>query len=147
MRRILIVDDQRYSWPKLRMELIMKGYEVVRCDSEAIAEQLIAEFQPHLVLLNLFQDSIKAWDFFIKLHDQRPELPIINYSPSDMDAYDSLIEAVNEAFKYQTHMRLPLKHKKARDIKDRPVKPVQQNDPSLYNPALTDSISCIGLQP
>jgi DNA-binding NtrC family response regulator len=147
MRRILIVDDQRYSWPKLRAELIMKGYEVVRCDSEAIAEQLIAEFQPHLVLLNLFQDSIKAWDFFIKLHDQRPELPIINYSPADMDAYGSLIEAVNEAFKYQTHMRFSLKNKKNHGIMDRPAKPIHQPDPSLYNPAFTDSISYIGLQP
>lgn len=145
MRRILIVDDQRYSWPKLRVELIMKGYEVVRCDSEAKAEQLIAEFQPHLVLLNLFQDSIKAWDFFIKLHDQRPELPIINYSPADMDAYGSLIEAVNEAFKYQTHVRSPLRNKKNHDIMDRPVKPGQQTDPSLYTLALTDIIPCIGL--
>jgi len=97
--------------------------------------------------LNLFQDSIKAWDFFIKLHDQWPALPIINYSPADMDAYGSLIEAVNEAFKYQTNMRFPLKNKKNRYIKDRPAKPVQQTDPSLYNPALTDSSSCIGLQP
>jgi CheY-like chemotaxis protein len=117
MRRILIVDDQLYTWPKLRLKLIRLGYEVVRSDSEANAEQLIAEFQPQLVLLNLLQDNINTWEFFNKLHDQWPALPIINYSPVDMDAHQSLIEAVNEVFRPQTQMRFPLKRKKATEAR------------------------------
>ncbi len=146
MRRILIVDDQLYTWPKLRLKLIKSGYEVVRSDSETSAEQLIAEFQPQLVLLNLLQEKIKTWEFFNKLHEQWPALPIINYSTADMDSYGSLIEAVNEAFRLETQKQIPLKQKEVHGVKDQLSSHMHQQCSHVYHLVCNDSILSTGLQ-
>ncbi len=75
--KILIVDDDELLNNSLNAVLTRGGYEVASVTKGEEAIQQISEFQPDLVLMDLFLGSVTGLDLLQKLRAEKNETPVI----------------------------------------------------------------------
>lgn len=77
--KILIVEDEADIRQVLCFFLRHSGYEVLDVASGEEAIEVIPEYQPHLLILDLMMPGTTGWDVLQWLHEayQHPMLPVI----------------------------------------------------------------------
>jgi len=87
MAKILILDDQRCIRELVSEELRLEGYETSSVgNSEQLQDQLL-QFQPDLVLLDLFLDGADGFSELQYIKQRYPRLPVVI-----LTAYDTFID-------------------------------------------------------
>lgn len=89
MVNILIVDDQKWLEDLCAKALTAEGYRItVTSDIEAVMQN-IANFNPDLVLLNLYlKHGFNGWDVLLDIKTQNPDLPVFMVTAHDKCLYD-----------------------------------------------------------
>lgn len=82
MARILIIDDDKDLLEVVQSLLIRKGFEVVSFSSWDEAYKDLPNFQPHVILLDVFLSGIDGLEICKKLKSDREtsSIPIIIFS-------------------------------------------------------------------
>lgn len=82
MARILIIDDDKDLLEVVQSLLIRKGFEVVSFSSWDEAYKELPNFQPHVILLDVFLSGIDGLEICKKLKSDREtsSIPIIIFS-------------------------------------------------------------------
>ncbi|OYV86203.1 MAG: sigma-54-dependent Fis family transcriptional regulator, partial [Ignavibacteriae bacterium 37-53-5] len=75
--KLLIVDDDELLNNSLNAVLTRSGYDVLSVIKAEDAFQQIIEFQPDIVLLDLYLGSMTGLDILQKLRDEKNETPVI----------------------------------------------------------------------
>ena len=77
--KILVVEDEADIRQVLCFFLRHSGYDVLDVASGEGAIEVIPEYQPHLLILDLMMPGTSGWDVLHWLHEihQRPMLPVI----------------------------------------------------------------------
>ena len=86
--RILVVDDDRVIQQLLRVNLELEGYTVHIASDGEEALHSFAEFQPHLILLDIMMPKLDGWEVSRRLKQQPGgrDVPIILLSARAQDA-------------------------------------------------------------
>lgn len=74
MKRILVVDDEAFVRQAVAEFLTRHGYDVTAAESGSRALELLSEFQPDLVLLDVFMPEMDGLEVLRRIR-QRPERP------------------------------------------------------------------------
>lgn len=90
---IMVVDDEILTLNNLKKALEKEGYEIMLADSGERALELLEQFKPHLVLLDLVLPGISGLEVLKKIKETDREIIVIM-----MSAYEILEKAV-EAMK------------------------------------------------
>lgn len=77
MLRILIVDDQKGIRRLLTEVFLEYGYEIESCANGAKALELIPEFEPDLVLMDVKMPGMNGIDVLKKIRENDQELRVI----------------------------------------------------------------------
>lgn len=85
-RRVLLVDDEEMLTRVLKLSLERTGSYIVRTENSPLAvEMAIAEFQPHIIVLDIIMPDLSGTDLAERIR-QNPgtsAIPIIFLSGSD----------------------------------------------------------------
>ena len=77
-RPILVVDDDHALRDFIRLVLEDAGYEVVEATEGVAALDVMRQFQPRLILLDMRMPGMNGWEFVNALHEaERPIPPIV----------------------------------------------------------------------
>ena len=84
MKKILVVDDNREILSVMNMILEMEGYQVKLCDDGNQIPQVVFEFDPNLILLDIMLDGIDGRELCkgLKSSKETKHIPIIMISAS-----------------------------------------------------------------
>jgi CheY-like chemotaxis protein len=78
--RILVIDDDESIRQIVRLCLTDEGYEVVEASNGQVALELLAEFQPGLILLDLRMPVMDGWEFARRYQlTPMPHAPIVAF--------------------------------------------------------------------
>lgn len=75
--RILVVDDDPQITTLLEIFLTQLGHEVQCASYGGQALEVVPTFEPQVVLLDLHMPGMSGLEVLIRLHEQRPGLPVI----------------------------------------------------------------------
>ena len=75
--KILVVEDEADIRQVLCFFLRHSGYDVLDVASGEEAIEVIPEYQPHLLILDLIMSGISGWDVLQWLHEEHQHLPVI----------------------------------------------------------------------
>lgn len=80
-RRILVVEDDDIFARLVSILLVKEGYRVMVAPDGLTALELLSQFQPHLVCLDLYLPEVNGWEFLTQytLQTSSP-VPIIVFS-------------------------------------------------------------------
>lgn len=78
--RILIVDDEKMNREFLQSFLLQIGFEVAEATDGETALQLIASWQPDMVLMDVMMPELDGYDTTRKIRRQWPELKVVGIS-------------------------------------------------------------------
>jgi DNA-binding response OmpR family regulator len=84
MKRILVVDDNHDILEVINIILEMEGYQVKLCDDGEKVQQLIFEFDPDLILLDIMLGAFDGREICKVLKDSKEtrHIPVIMISAS-----------------------------------------------------------------
>ena len=110
MARILIVDDERHIRLLYALELADEGFEIKTASSKDDLITLINDFQPHVLLLDLYLTGCNGFELLqiARAHNRR--LIIIICTTDDMFNCE-LISSVANGFVVKSNDLDSLKHK------------------------------------
>jgi DNA-binding response OmpR family regulator len=75
--KILIIDDEPAIQRVLSFFFEMHGFEVVSVSGGREAIQVIPEFRPQLIILDLVMRPVSGWDVLEWLHAQHFQIPVL----------------------------------------------------------------------
>jgi DNA-binding response OmpR family regulator len=75
--RILIVEDEPAIQQVMCFFFRMHSFEVIGASGGLEAIQLIPEFRPQLIILDLVMRPVSGWDVLEWLHTQRFQIPVL----------------------------------------------------------------------
>ncbi len=81
--RVLVVDDEPNIVDIVSMALRFQGFEVASASTGAEALAAVAEFRPHLMVLDVMLPDMEGFDVARRLGAQRAEVPIIFLTARD----------------------------------------------------------------
>jgi two-component system OmpR family response regulator len=81
--RILVVDDEPNIVDVISMALRFQGFEVASAANGRDAVAAVAEFRPHLLLLDIMLPDMEGFDVARRLGGERADLPIIFLTARD----------------------------------------------------------------
>ncbi len=81
--RVLVVDDEPNIVDIVSMALRFQGFEVASATTGAEALAAVAEFRPHLMVLDVMLPDMEGFDVARRLGAQRAEVPIIFLTARD----------------------------------------------------------------
>lgn len=73
--RVLLVDDDPDLLTLLELTLKIAGYDVARAESGEQAKGLLAEFKPHVMILDIMMPGISGFDVLRELRSHTPSPP------------------------------------------------------------------------
>jgi DNA-binding response OmpR family regulator len=78
-KRILIVEDEVAIQQVLSFFLKHNGFETLAVSNGQEAIQVVPEFQPHLIILDLLMRPVSGWDVlhWLRSHQLTPPLPVL----------------------------------------------------------------------
>lgn len=76
-RRILLVDDEPEMLILLELTLRIAGFDVAKTEKGGEAAQLIGEFDPHVVILDIMMADMSGHDVLRHVRQQFPNPPEI----------------------------------------------------------------------
>jgi len=80
-KRILIVEDDDVFSRLVSILLVKEGYRVMVAPDGLTALEVISQFQPHLICLDLYLPEVNGWEFLNQYaHITSPPSPIIVFS-------------------------------------------------------------------
>ena len=77
MERILVVDDEREICSALKEFLELKGYEVRTATNGPSALETAAEWQPHIVLLDIIMPEMSGIEVLHQLRRDAPDTGVV----------------------------------------------------------------------
>ncbi|MBN2171819.1 MAG: response regulator [Candidatus Krumholzibacteriota bacterium] len=80
MARILVVEDDPQVRRMLRFTLMRAGHDVTEAADGAEGLRRCAEAAPDLVITDIIMPEVEGLETVKRLHDERPELPVIAIS-------------------------------------------------------------------
>lgn len=91
---VLIADDNQQIRRAVRLALEHAGYLVYEAANGALADQLVSEFHPHLVILDVFMPFISGLELLKQWRSRRLEMGVIVLTGfGDEDSVGNLLEA------------------------------------------------------
>ena len=81
--RVLVVDDEPNIVDIVSMALRFQGFEVASANTGAEALAAVAEFRPHLMVLDVMLPDMEGFEVARRLGAQRAEVPIIFLTARD----------------------------------------------------------------
>ncbi|HVP03776.1 MAG TPA: response regulator transcription factor [Solirubrobacteraceae bacterium] len=81
--RVLVVDDEPNIVDIISMALRFQGFEVATAGTGAQALTAVAEFRPHLMVLDVMLPDMEGFDVARRLGAQRADVPIIFLTARD----------------------------------------------------------------
>lgn len=91
MTRVLIIDDEDMVRATLRLTLEDEGYEVSEATDGNDGLRKVADFDPDLVITDIFMPDKEGLETIIDIRRQRPDLKILAISDGGrMQNYDTL---------------------------------------------------------
>ena len=81
--RVLVVDDEPNIVDIVSMALRFQGFEVATASTGAEALAAVADFRPHLMVLDVMLPDMEGFDVARRLGAQRAEVPIIFLTARD----------------------------------------------------------------
>jgi two-component system OmpR family response regulator len=82
-QRILVVDDEENIADVVAMALRYQGFEVQTAGNGAKALTAVADFDPHLIVLDIMLPDFDGFEVARRLGDRRKEVPIVFLSARD----------------------------------------------------------------
>lgn len=77
MERILVVDDEKEVCSALKEFLEMKGYTVQAAHNGPAALETVAQWQPHIVLLDIIMPGMSGIEVLQHLRSDHPDTGVI----------------------------------------------------------------------
>lgn len=77
MKRILIIDDKSAVRQFFEEELQDRGFQVRGTGVDGRIHEIVEEFPPDLVLLDLYSRGSQRWDHLVALKERNPSLAIL----------------------------------------------------------------------
>lgn len=85
MTRVMVVDDDADIQLLLRLELEAEGYEVATADDGLQALELIPQFDPAVVLLDVMMPNLDGWGVLEQLPEPLPAVIVVSGLATDRD--------------------------------------------------------------
>lgn len=80
-KRILIVEDDDVFARLILILLVKEGYRVMVSPDGSMALDLLSQFQPHLIGLDLYLSEVNGWEFLEQYtHQTSAPVPVIVFS-------------------------------------------------------------------
>jgi len=80
-KRILVVEDDDVFARLVSILLVKEGYHVMVAPDGLTALELLSQFQPHLICLDLYLPEVNGWEFLNQYTNQTSSpVPIIVFS-------------------------------------------------------------------
>jgi DNA-binding response OmpR family regulator len=95
MASILVIDDQPFIGEMLSGDLAGDGHTVNWVEEADYAICAIQEYNPDLILLDLYLKGFEGWDLLKQIRRYAPEVPVLILSAYDSFIGDPRLEEAN----------------------------------------------------
>lgn len=83
--RVLVVDEIPAVIRLLKLELTSEGFEVAGVEMEERPLEMVAEWQPHLILLEIVLPTISGFELLEQLRARFPDIPVVILTTQDTE--------------------------------------------------------------
>jgi two-component system KDP operon response regulator KdpE len=94
-QRVLVVDDQPRVLKFIRIDLKLKGFEVLTASSGEEALRLLQSAKPDIMLLDLIMPEMDGCELLRRLRTFS-EMPVIAFSASPVKSDEALLAGAND---------------------------------------------------